>query len=104
MPAAILVTTLPNGKSARRIAQDLVRRRLAACVNVVDGATSFYRWKGRVERSRESILVIKSTLKNFRKIEAFLRAAHPYELPEFLELPVRRGSKEYVKWVEASAR
>lgn len=104
MSAEVLFTTAPDSRTARKLAEGLVAGRLAACVNVTDKAVSFYRWKGRLERSGESLLVIKTVKKNFSKINEFLRAAHPYELPELIALPVTRGSKEYLTWIEKSVK
>lgn len=102
MSAVIFLTTAPNGRSGRRIASALVRERLAACVNVIDGARSFYRWKGRLENSAESLLIIKTVKQKFDRIEKFLKTAHPYELPELIGLPVRWGSKGYLQWLARS--
>ena len=71
-------------------------------MNVVGGVESFYRWKGRVERAPESLLIIKTLQKNFRKIEVYLNTAHPYELPELIALPVRQGGGKTIQWVTES--
>ena len=104
MPAAVLFTTVPNVRTARKIAEGLVSARLAACVNVLDKVSSFYRWRGRLERSGESLLVIKTVKRNFDRIRKYLDTTHPYELPELIALPVLWGSKEYLTWVEKSVK
>lgn len=104
MSAAVLLTTAPDVRTARKIAETLVARRLAACVNVLYKARSFYRWKGRVEQSGESLLVIKTVKRNFRRIQKVLDAAHPYDLPELVALPVVWGSKGYLTWLEKSVK
>ncbi len=104
MPAAVLFTTVPDARTARKIAEGLISARLAACVNVLDKASSFYRWKGRLERSGESLLIIKTLKRNFRGIQKYLDTAHPYELPELIALPVLWGPKEYLTWVEKSVK
>lgn len=104
MSVAVVFTTVPDARTARKIAEGLVARRLAACVNVVDKVRSFYRWKGRLERSGESLLIIKTVKKNCGKINKFLKTVHPYELPELIALPVVWGSKEYLTWVQKSVK
>ncbi len=104
MPAAVLFTTVPNVRTARKIAEGLVSARLAACVNVLDKVSSFYRWRGRLERSGESLLVIKTVKRNFDRIRKNLDTTRPYELPELIALPVLWGSKEYLTWVEKSVK
>lgn len=104
MPAAVFLTTTPDHRTGRRIASALVRKRLAACVNVIDGVKSFYRWKGKLETSSESLLIIKTVPKNFRSIQAVLKSSHSYELPELIGLPVVWGSKEYLTWLEKSVK
>jgi periplasmic divalent cation tolerance protein len=98
----IVLTTAPSQREARRLAAALVARRLAACVNIVPGVESVYRWKGRVERTREWLLVIKTTQARVRAAERALREEHPYELPECLVLGVEGGSREYLAWIRAN--
>ena len=104
MAAWVFLTTVPGSKTARKIARSLVELRLAACVNLLENATSFYRWQGKQVKSREALLVIKAPRENFDRIERYLRMAHPYELPELIAWPVSRGSSKYLAWVEASVR
>lgn len=100
MAAAVLVlTTVPDAASARLLARSLVQRRLAACVTVKPGAVSYYRWKGKLERAKETLLFIKSVQRNFSGIRKHLEANHPYELPEIIAVPVVKGSKKYLAWV-----
>jgi len=77
----------------------LVRRRLAACVNVLAPATSFYRWEGREEEAREIPVIIKSTRERYAELEQAIRESHPYSLPEIIALPVERGLADYLGWV-----
>ena len=104
MLAAVFFTTAPDARTARKIAKGLVSARLAACVNVLDKTTSFYRWKGRLEQTGESFLVIKTVKKKFTAIRKYLNTTHPYELPEVIALPVLWGSKEYLTWLEKSLK
>jgi periplasmic divalent cation tolerance protein len=96
----IVLTTAPDDDRAERWAWTLVDERLAACVNVHGPMVSIYRWRGAVERDAERQMVIKTTRARVTALEARLRELHPYELPEFLVIPVEGGSEEYVRWVE----
>ena len=100
MNGIVILTTAPDLKTARRLARLLVQKKLAACVNIARGAESFYRWKGRLENGRENLLFIKTSVKRFRRVEALIKNEHPYELPEVIGLPVSRGSKEYLSWLQ----
>jgi len=100
----IILTTVPDAERGDAIARQLVEERLAACVNVCAAMTSFYRWKGTVERADEHQLVIKADRGRVPTIEARVRELHPYELPEFLVLPVLAGAKSYLDWVVEESR
>ena len=95
----IVLTTAPNDERAEAWARALVEERLAACVNLHGPMTSFYRWKGVVERDAERQVVIKTTRERVGALRARLRELHSYELPEFVVLTVEDGSDEYLKWV-----
>jgi periplasmic divalent cation tolerance protein len=100
----VLVTcgTLPE---ARRIARAAVEAKLAACVNVMPNAVeSIYRWKGKVEVSREYLLVIKTTARRLPELERMVRGMHSYDVPEFLVLPVVSGSSDYLRWLVESVK
>jgi len=94
-----VLTNLPDSESAFNLARALVHRRLAACVNVLAPATSFYRWEGREEEAREIPVLIKSTRECYPALEQAIRELHPYELPEIIALPVERGLENYLGWV-----
>ena len=95
----LVLTTAPDDERAEAWARALVQERLAACVNVHRPMTSFYRWKGVVERDAERQVVIKTTRERVPSLRERLRELHSYELPEFVVLAVEDGSDEYVKWV-----
>lgn len=101
--ARVVLVTVPRGGKAESLAEGVVEARLAACVNILPGAVSFYRWKGRVHRDEESLLVIKTTPGRLKALESWIKERHPYELPEFLVLPVAAGSKEYLAWLAEQA-
>jgi periplasmic divalent cation tolerance protein len=93
----VLVTAPP--REARRLARALVDRRVAACVNLVPGVRSVYRWKGRVEEARETLLVIKTAASRVPDLLAAVRELHPYDVPEGIALPVVAGLAPYLRWV-----
>lgn len=93
----VLLTTVDDGRKAEELARRVVEEGLAACVTVIPGATSFYRWRGRMERAGELVLLMK-TLRP-RKLMERLKEIHPYEVPELLVLRVG-ASREYLRWAE----
>jgi periplasmic divalent cation tolerance protein len=95
----IVMTNLPNAQAAEAIASTLVKSRLAACVNLLPAVQSVYRWQGKVERATEVTLLIKTTQRHYAALEAAIRAAHPYELPEVIALPVTTGLPSYLQWI-----
>jgi len=95
----IVLTSLPDREAALKLAQDLIARRLAACVNVLSECTSVYRWKGEVEKAAEVPVLIKTRAARYAEVEAAIRGLHPYELPEIIAVPAVRGLDEYLQWV-----
>ena len=95
----LILTTMPDDDRAGTFARTLVDERLAACVNVHGPMVSTYRWKGVVERDAERQIVIKTSRGRLAKLEARLRALHPYELPEFVVLDAK-ASEAYGRWVD----
>lgn len=95
----IALTTVGSADEGRRLGRLLVERRLAACVNLVPGLTSIYRWKGAVEEQSEILLLIKTTAESLPDLEAALRELHSYQLPEFLALNISAASRHYLDWV-----
>lgn len=97
----LVLTTLPDGATAHEIAAQLIERRLAACVNVLAACQSVYRWQGKVEQATEVPLLIKTTAQDYAALEAFIRAHHPYELPEIVAVRPDRGLPDYLAWIAA---
>jgi periplasmic divalent cation tolerance protein len=95
-----VLTNLPDSESAFNLARDLVALRLAACVNVLSPATSFYRWEGRDDQATEIPVLIKSTREKYMELEAAIRKRHPYSLPEIVAWPIEQGLSDYLAWVE----
>ena len=97
--ALLVFTNLPDTDAAVKLARALVDRRLAACVNVLDGCTSVYRWKGAVEEAREVPVMLKTRSARYAELEAVICELHPYELPEVVAVPIVRGLPDYLQWV-----
>jgi len=100
--AVIVLTTVPENLDAGAMARVLVEERLAACVNILPAMTSVYRWEGQVEEATERQLVIKTTNDAVSALRARLAGLHPYDVPEFLVLPVADGADTYLSWLRAS--
>jgi periplasmic divalent cation tolerance protein len=96
---AVVLTTAGSDEEASRIAEALVTRRLAACVNVVPGVVSRYRWKGKICRDEERLLLIKTAERLFPEVRRAIRELHSYELPETLMLRIGDGDEEYLAWL-----
>jgi periplasmic divalent cation tolerance protein len=103
--ALIVYCTLPdNDDDAARIARALVEAKLAACVNLVPGLRSIYRWKEDVCDDSERLAIIKTTADRFDALRVRLIDLHPYDCPEVIALPVERGHDPYLDWIRASTR
>lgn len=100
----LVLTTLPDEATATRIARDLVERGLAACVSIGAPVRSIFRWQGVVEDAQEVPLTIKTGAAAYDALAAALRAAHPYELPEIIAVPVERELDDYLTWVDECTR
>lgn len=99
MTALIVFSTLPSESQGQEIARKLIDERLAACVNIVPGLTSIYRWQANIETAAEVLLMIKTDEACYPQLEAALRAWHPYELPEILAVAVNAGLPDYMNWI-----
>jgi periplasmic divalent cation tolerance protein len=98
----LVLTTAGSESESRKIAQTLVERRLAACVNIVPRIKSVYRWEGKVEEAEEYLLLIKTAKAREEQVRAAIRELHSYELPECIAIPIESGSAEYLKWLSDS--
>jgi periplasmic divalent cation tolerance protein len=99
-PYIQVTTTTKTKKQAEKIAQHLVETKLAACVQITGPITSIYRWKGKVENAQEWLCLIKTRDDFFDKVEAAIKKLHSYETPEIIAVPVVKGSKDYLKWID----
>lgn len=94
-----VTTTTASREDAGRIAAELVRARVAACVQVVGPVTSTYRWHDRIETAEEWLAIAKTTADRYPALEETLRRLHPYDVPEILALPVQAGAQPYLRWL-----
>jgi periplasmic divalent cation tolerance protein len=99
----VVFITVPNVECAETLARALVEERLAACVNVVPGIRSFYRWEGEVQNDPEVLLIAKTRADRCSALAARVDELHPYDLPEVLELPATGGSRAYLDWVRTES-
>jgi len=100
----VIFITAANKKEADKIAEELVKSKLAACVNIVGNIKSVFRWQGKLDRTEEVLLIIKSKKSKFNKISGFVKSMHSYQVPEIISLPVISGNKDYLEWLDANIR
>lgn len=100
----LVFTTLPGDANAGAFARALVDERLAACVNLLPVMESVYRWEGQVETESERQLIIKTTRARTSELWERVRELHPYEVPEFVVVPILDGNEAYLRWIAASTR
>ncbi|HLW82954.1 MAG TPA: divalent-cation tolerance protein CutA [Candidatus Acidoferrales bacterium] len=100
MKEIVVLVTCASRKEAERLAESLVHKRLAACVNIATSSVkSIYRWKGKVETAAEVPIVIKTTRRKFAALEMEIRRLHSYDTPEIIALPILAGFAPYMKWI-----
>ena len=99
MSALLVLTNLPDRAAAEKLAELLIAKRVAACVNILAPCRSVYRWQGAVQHDEEHPVLIKTTREAYAALEAAIRARHPYELPEIVAVPIERGLPAYLDWV-----
>ena len=98
----VVLVTCGSIAEARKIGRNVVEKKLAACANIVPGVESIYRWKGKVERAREVLVVIKTTANRLPALENEVKRLHSYDVPEFIVLPIVAGSRKYLAWLQES--
>jgi periplasmic divalent cation tolerance protein len=96
----IALVTTPDMKTARRLARAALEAHLIACANLIPRIESHYRWEGKIERSSEVLMVLKTTAKCLKPLEKLVIAEHPYDTPEFIILDLRGGNQRYLNWLE----
>ncbi len=104
MTASFCYVTVGSRAEALTIGRALVEERLAACANVLDGATSIYRWQGKIEQDDEVVLIAKTRTELVDRLTARVKALHSYDCPCVVVLPIDQGNAEYLAWIEAETR
>ena len=102
--SVVLFCTTPSVTAARRLARSLVARHLAACVSCLPGADSYFWWHGRTDHARETVLFIKTTRGRLASAMQFLKASHPYTVPELIAVPIVGGDTAYLTWLREACR
>jgi periplasmic divalent cation tolerance protein len=100
----LVLTTASSLEESKKIARELVERRLAACINIIPKIESVYRWEGKVEEAQEFLLLIKTTESAFARVREVIEQLHSYEVPECIALSVEEGSLAYLKWIDDSVK
>lgn len=97
----VIFCTCPSAEVAEQLARGLIEESLAACINILPGVRSVYRWQGEIEIAQEHLLMIKSPCAAYPAIEAAIKARHPYEIPEIIAIDIDRGAADYLKWIDS---
>jgi len=100
----IVYITAKNKKEAKKIGEGLVKARLAACVNIIDGMESIYRWEGKIERAGECVLIAKTRKALVLPVIKKVKSLHSYSCPCIISLPILEGNKDYLKWIEGETK
>lgn len=96
----VIFVTCPNEKSAEKIAVDLLKKRLIACVNIIPKIKSFYWWREKIEKSSEYLMMMKTKEGFFARVKEEVLKTHPYKIPEIICLKIEKGFEKYLKWIE----
>ena len=94
--------TAPDEKTAMKLANGLVREKMAACANVLENLTSIYWWKGQINTDKEFLILIKTTAENSERLITYIQTHHPYEVPECIGINITKGSQQYLQWIADS--
>jgi periplasmic divalent cation tolerance protein len=100
----VVLVTAPSLKTAETIAKFLLLKKLAACVNIVAKVDSLFWWQKKIDKAKESLLIIKTQKKLFGKLAKAVKSRHPYEVPEIIALPIILGNRKYLGWIDESCR
>src|SRR3990167_4707649 len=95
----MVFVTVPGPREGNRISKAILTSRLAACVTVIPGVQSMYRWKGKIVQDQEAMLVAKTTRLRYKKLEKMIKELHPYQVPEIIAILLDCGSPQYIEWV-----
>ncbi len=98
----VIFVTAANKLQGKKIAQALIKEKLAACVNIINPVGSFFFWDNKIDSAKEAMLVIKTKKSLFKKLEKRVKALHSYDVPEIIALPIVAGNKAYLDWIDGS--
>ena len=96
----VVFITVPSKEDGLKIARELVDKKLAACVNIIDGVHSIFFWEGKTEEAKEALLVIKTRLDRLNELISCVKSIHPYQVPEIIAVPIVYGLESYLKWID----
>ena len=102
--AILVLCTFPETESVKSVAETLVNEKLAACVNVIPGVQSIFRWQDKIDNANENILIIKTKDSLYDELEVRIKELHPYELPEIISVPIDKGLNKYLDWISESTK
>lgn len=100
----VVFITTDSLRQAKKIADILVSKRLAACVNIIKGVSSVFIWQAKREKAKEILLIAKAKLSGFNELKKEVKKIHSYQVPEIIALPIIAGNKEYLKWIDDSIK
>ncbi len=100
----MVFVTVPSYDKGREIAKFLLEKKLCACVNVISKVSSFYWWEGKIEEDEEALLIIKTREELFEKLKEAVLDVHPYDVPEIISIPIQKGYKKYLDWIEKETK
>ena len=100
----VALCTCPSRQEAERLGSLIIEKRVAACVNIIPGVQSVYRWQGQIEQDEECLLLIKTSKERFDTLSALIVDEHPYELPEVIGVSIEHGLSAYLRWIEDEVR
>lgn len=101
-PYVVILITAKDKKEAAKIAQGLLRAKLIACANIVNGVQSLFWWQGKIDSSQEVLLILKTKKILFKKVSAKVKLLHSYQTPEIIALPIINGNEDYLEWLNSS--
>lgn len=104
VPSIVVYVTVPNKEEGKKLAQSIIKEKLAGCVNRVPGIESIYWWNDKIETDAEELLIIKTRQSLLEALTAHVKANHPYEVPEVISLPISGGNHDYLKWLKENTR
>ncbi len=100
----VIFVTTSNKKGAEKIARGLLKNKLAACVNILEGVKSFFWWQAKIDQANEALLIIKSKKSKLAAIMKLVKSMHSYDVPEIIALPIIAGNRPYLRWIDESLR